>query len=196
MSVISLNMPSFSISITDADSDMKRKIFDCFESAVDEYGNKIFDDVMFLPASLEKFSELFFLETDNCLGFDNEIDLFLLLNQFFGDTYLVVADEWDFDDDYDWEESGEVYGTKRVRFYVPDGMKKCTFELSFSEFLDMGGGSNGADVGFVNKTGIKEEQLEKKTPSDRFVEELLGKAKKKGHTDLVELINKKVRNTQ
>ena len=209
MSVISLNMPSFSISITDADSDMKRKIFDCFESAVDEYENEIFDDVMYLPALLEKFSEVSFLETDNYLGFDKEIDLFLLLNQLFGDTYLVVADEWDYeeDDDWDeddedeedgddWDESDEVNGTKRVRLYEPDGMKKCTFELSFHEILDMGGGSNGADVDFVNETGIKEEQLEKKTPSDSFVEEIVKKAKEKGHTDLVGLINEKVRNTQ
>ena len=40
------------------------------------------------------------------------------------------------------------------------------------------------------------EQLEKKTPSDSFVEEKVKKAKEKGHTDLVELINEKVRNTQ
>lgn len=206
MSVISLNMPSFSISVSDTDSDMKKKIFDCLESVVDEYENEIFDDVMCLPDSLEKYSELSFLETDNYLGFDKEIDLFLLLNQLFGDTYLVVADEWDYDDDDDWDdededdddwdESGEVNGTKSVRFYVPDGMKKCTFELSFHELLDMGGGSNGADVDFVNETGIKEEQLEKNTPSDSFVEEMVEKAKEKGYTDLVELINEKIRNIQ
>ena len=44
MSVISLNMPSFSISVSGTDSDVKKKIFDCLESVVDEYENEIFDE--------------------------------------------------------------------------------------------------------------------------------------------------------
>jgi len=202
MSVISLNSPSFSMSVSDSDKEMKKKIFECFDATIDEYENEIFDDVMCLPDSLEEFSDTSFLETDSYLPYDKEVDLFLLLNQLFGDTYLVVGDEWDYEEDDwddedededkdDWDESGEVNGSKSVRLYVPDGLKKCTFGLTFHEMLDMGGGSNGADVDFDNESGIKEEQLQKKTPSDSFVEEILGKAKEKEHTDLADLIKEK-----
>lgn len=202
MSVISLNSPSFSMSVSDSDKKMKMKIFECLDATIDEYENEIFDDVMCLPDSLEKFSDTSFLETDSYLPYDKEVDLFLLLNQLFGDTYLVVGDEWDYEEDNwddededegkdDWDESGEVNGSKSVRLYVPDGLKKCTFGLTFHEMIDMGGGSNGADVDFDNESGIKEEQLEKKTPSDSFVEEILGKAKEKEHTDLADLIKEK-----
>lgn len=202
MSVISLNSPSFSVSVSDSDKEMKKKIFECLDATIDEYENEIFDDVMCLPDSLEEFSDTSFLETDSYLPYDKEVDLFLLLNQLFGDTYLVVGDEWDYEEDDwddededeekdDWDESGEVNGSKSVRLYVPDGLKKCTFGLTFHEMLDMGGGSNGADVDFDNESGIKEEQLEKKTPSDSFVEEILGKAKEKEHTDLADLIKEK-----
>lgn len=54
MSVISFDMSSFSMSVSDADSDMKKKVFDCLEAVIDEYENEIFDDVMLLPDSLEK----------------------------------------------------------------------------------------------------------------------------------------------
>ena len=202
MSVISLNSPSFSVSVSDSDKEMKKKIFECLDATIDEYENEIFDDVMCLPDSLEEFSDTSFLETDSYLPYDKEVDLFLLLNQLFGDTYLVVGEEWDYEEDDgddededeekdDWDESGEVNGSKSVRLYVPDGLKKCTFGLTFHEMLDMGGGSNGADVDFDNESGIKEEQLEKKTPSDSFVEEILGKAKEKEHTDLADLIKEK-----
>lgn len=202
MSVISLNSPSFSVSVSDSDKEMKKKIFECLDATIDEYENEIFDDVMCLPDSLEEFSDTSFLETDSYLPYDKEVDLFLLLNQLFGDTYLVVGDEWDYEEDDwddededeekdDWDESGEVNGSKSVRLYVPDGLKKCTFGLTFHEMLDMGGGSNGADVDFDNESGIKEEQLQKKTPSDSFVEEILGKAKEKEHTDLADLIKEK-----
>lgn len=204
MSVLSLNSSSFSISASDADTAMKKKIIDCLGATVDEYENEIFDDVMSLPDSLEEFSEMSFLETDGYLQFDKEADLFLLLNQLFGNTYLVVANEWDYDEDDDWDEdedededdwdedeSGEVNGSKSVRLYTPDGLKKCTFFLSFHEMLDMGGGSNGADVDFMDESGINEEPLEKKAPSDSFVEEILGKAKEKGYSDLVDLISAK-----
>ena len=190
------------MSVSDSDKEMKKKIFECLDATIDEYENEIFDDVMCLPDSLEEFSDTSFLETDSYLPYDKEVDLFLLLNQLFGDTYLVVGDEWDYEEDDwddededeekdDWDESGEVNGSKSVRLYVPDGLKKCTFGLTFHEMLDMGGGSNGADVDFDNESGIKEEQLEKKTPSDSFVEEILGKAKEKEHTDLADLIKEK-----
>lgn len=38
---------------------------------------------------------------------DKEIDLFLLINLLFGDTYLVVADEWEYDDDNDWDDDDQ-----------------------------------------------------------------------------------------
>ena len=54
MSVISFDMSSFFFFVSDADSDMKKKVFDCLEAVIDEYENEIFDDVMLLPDSLEK----------------------------------------------------------------------------------------------------------------------------------------------
>ena len=207
MSVISLNWPSFSISASDSDIEMKEKVFDCLGATVDEFENEIFDNVMCLPDWLEEFCDISFLETDGYayLPYDKEVDLFLFLNQLFGDTYLVVGEEWDYDEDDDWDndeeddeddewnddESGEVNGSKSVRLYVPDGLKKCTFGLKFHEMLDMGGGSNGVDVYFDNEFGIKEEMLENKMPSDSFVEKILLQASEKGHTDLADLIKEK-----
>ena len=164
---------------------------------------------MCLPDSLDELSDITFLETDSYLPYDKEVDLFLLLNKLFGETYLVVGDEWDYDEDdwddednededdedeedWDEDESGEVNGSKSVRLYTPDGFKKCSFGLTFHEMLDMGGGSNGADVDFDTESGIKEEKLDKQTPSDSFVEEMLVKATEKGYTELINLIKEKV----
>ena len=220
------NASGFAVSVTEENIEMKKKILDCLIGEEGEKRKEIFGGVNGLPDLLKEFSSMLFLEVDRYLPYDKEVNLFLLLNQLFGDTYLADSEDWIYDDEDeddndcdedeedkdgddwdedeededgddwdedDWDESGEVNGTKSVTIYVPDGLKECTFMLSICEMLDMGGGSNGADIDFVDESGIEEKQLDKEIPDDSFVEELLGKAKEKGYTDLADLINEKVR---
>ena len=206
----------FAVSVTEENIEMKKKILDCLINEEGEKSNEIFYGVGGLPDLLKGFSSVFFLKADGYLPYDKMINLFLLLNQLFGDTYVVDysgewidddesedEDDWgedededeDEDDEWDdWDESGEVNRTKEVELFVPQGLKKCTFVLSMHEVLDMGGGSNGGDLDFVDESGIKEVQLDKKIPDDSFVEEMLGKANEKGYADLIALINEKVKN--
>ena len=201
----------FAVSVTEENIEMKKKILDCVINEEGEESEGTFYNVDGLPDLLKELSSVDFLEVERYLPYDKVVNLFLLLNQIFGDTYLVEysgewiyddesedEDDWDEDegeeDDDDWDESGEVNGTKEVELLVPQGLKSCTFELSMHEVLDMGGGSNGADVDFVDESGIKEVQLMKNIPDDSFVEEILGKAKEKGYADLVILISEKVKN--
>lgn len=183
-----IGLPTFAISVSDSDIEMKEKIVDCLEASVDDE-NDIFDDVMCLPDSLKEFQDIPFLEMTEYLPCDKEFDLFLLLNHLFGDTYLVVSDAWDFEEE---NENGydEIKGSKSVWMYIPDGFKKYTFGLEFSEALKSDGSSTGVDIVF-NGYRIKKKQLKNETPSDSFVEEMLEKAEKKGHADLMELIKEK-----
>lgn len=213
MSVFSLNSPGFAVSTTSDDLEMKQRLLDCLEVDYEET-DEVFDGIYGAPDSLEEISEMEFLESDHYLRPEKVLDLFLLLNKLFDKTTLIDADEWyyeeddsdwdededdddeddDEDDDDDWEdedESGEVFGSKQLRVFDPNDFKKYKYDLSFHEVLDMGGGSNGADVDFDSDAEVKEEKIEGDKPSEGFVGEILEKAQEKGYSDLVDLIKEK-----
>ena len=209
MSELSMNTTSFAISLNSDDEDMKRKLLECLGVTAENVGeDELFDGIYSVPETLEKLSTMEFLESDCFINDEKTLDLFLLLNKIFDETYLIQGDEWFYDDDFDWDEdsedddedeeddddweedlSGENNGSKDVRLFDPVEEKKSTYILTIHEVLDMDGGSNGADVDFDMEAGIKEEKIEKKEPGEDFIKEIISKAQEKGYTDLVDLIN-------
>jgi len=180
------------ISYSNADSKIKRELLNCFDLYCEEEVN-IFNNVYNVPFEFKKYNGLEFLSAESCLGDDEIGELFLLLNQLFPGTYMYIADEWCEvgEDDWDTEElDGLVIMEKEIILLDPNEMIKYQFTLRFSEMLDQGGGSNGADVDFDHSKKIKKKKLKLQKPSTGFVEKILYISTEKGYQELSNLIVK------
>ena len=119
---------------------------------------------------------------------------------------MFLADDWDMDDtlpdffglededeDYDeWDdedEESEVNGEKDLVFFDPEEMTESSYVLSWHEVLDMGGGSNGADIDFKSDAEPEIEEITETDLNRDFAVEILKSAEEKRYQDLAEMID-------
>ena len=83
------------------------------------------------------------------------IDLFLLINKYFPNTYIIREGKWDMfyedntyiDEDADWwDESGEKTGDRDFTVYDPRNMEKVAYQLQFYQWIAEDGVENEPDI--------------------------------------------------